>query len=287
MKKALCLVILLAGAAVGYAASGINIYITAEDDPSGLGQVMSNDQLPGERFDQTEQNFVPFFTSPGATLLNHGNSPLGTGSAVPFVQDIGTTKTYYLWADLTEDPNATGANRVARLGIYGLDLSGVYAVSTNAIGQSTEYRQMDDAGNTRWTTVAEVPCFNGLQSLGNGVMSFVSTDLQYTTGTGVAGRTAHALLGAFEFIANQPGDGLFLNLGSIFAAVREYKRTGTSTYSILHDYDTAAGGYYPRMFVNGAPYAFGAGTPQLAITVTPEPASMLLLGLAGLLIRRR
>jgi len=287
MKKALCLVILLAGAAVGFAASNINIYITAEDDPSGVGQVMSNDQLPGERFDQTEQNFVPFFTSPGATLLNHGNSPNGTGTDTPFIQTLGTTKTYYLWADLTEDPNSVGANRVARLGIYGLDLTGCHAVSTNAIGQSTEYRQMDDGGNTRWTTVDACPFPTGLQSLGNGVLSFVGTDLQYTTGTGTTGRTTHALLGAFEFKANAAGNGLFLGLGSIFAAVREYKRTGTSTYSLLHDYDTAEGGYYPNMFMNGVAYPHGSGVEQLAITVTPEPASMLLLGLAGLLIRRR
>ena len=279
MKKALCLVIVLAGAAVGFAASNINIYITAADDPSGEGQVMSNDQLPGERFDRSEMNFGDFFTAPSVGLVK---------SNPPFVQALGTTKTYYLWADLTEDPNSVGANRVARIGVYGLDLSGCSVIGTNALGQNTEYRQGWDGGH-RWDTAdEEVPCFTGLQSLGNGLLSFFATDtLGYTTGTGVEGRTSHMLLGAFEFVANQAGDGLTLGLGSIFAAVRTYKRTGTSTYSLLNDYDTADGGYYPNMFINGVAYAHGTGVDQLAITVTPEPASMLLLGLAGLLIRRR
>jgi hypothetical protein len=286
MKKVLCLAILLLGAAAGYAAAGINIYITAEDDVSGAGQVMSNDQLPGERYDQTEQNFVPFFTSPGADILTKSTT------AAPFVQENGTTKTYYLWADMTEDPNSVGATRVARLGIYGLDLSGCIVHPNSTIGQSAEYRQMDDGGNTRWTTAGEVPCFNGLQSLGNGLMSFVSTDLQFTTGTGATGRTTHALLGAFEFtahgIGSVPQPGLSLKLGSIFAAVRTYKRTGTSTYTLLHDYDTTGGGYYPGLSINGVPYVRGVSeNAQLAIVTFPEPTSLVLLGLAGLLIRRR
>ena len=277
MKRVLCLALLLAGAAIGYAASGIDIYITRADDPSGEGQVMSDDQLPGERFSPDEMNFGDFFTPPSVDLVH-----------CPFEQELGTTQTYYLWADLTEDPNSVGANRVARLGVYGLDLSGCFAVATNAIGQNVEYRQGWDGGH-RWDTADQpAPFPSGLQSLGNGLLSFFATDtLGYTTGTGVLGRTSHMLLGAFEFIANQPGDGLYMGLGSIFAAVREYKRTGTSTYTLLHDYDTSTGGYYPRLSINGVPYQFGTGAPVLAITVTPEPASMLLLGLAGLLIRRR
>jgi len=286
MKKALVLGFLLVGAVIGYSANGVNIYITAADDESGEGEVMTNDQLPGERFDQTEQDFTGFFVAPSGDVLTKSTT------AAPFRQLNGTIKTYYLWADIQEDPNSVGVNRVARIGIYGLDLSGVIVHPNSTIGQSAEYRQAWDGG-TRWTTAGPVPCFNGLQSLGTGLVTFSATDnLEFQTGTGAVGRTEHALLGAFEFTAHGLGPidqpGLSLKLGSIFAAIRTYKRTGTSTYTLLHDYDTVGGGYYPNLSINGVPYVRGVSeNAQLAIVCFPEPSSMLLLGLAGLLIRRR
>jgi len=277
MKKALCLAILLVGAAVGYAASGIDIYITAANDVGGEGQVMSNDFIPGERFGDTEDAYVQYFTAPTAGLVHSG----------PFQQQIGTTETYYLWADLHVDPNSVGAARVARLQIYGLDLTGCTVVPTNTIGASTEYRDMNlNSGTPVWDTVGPVPCFNGLQAVTNsGMRSEDSGNLQYVTGTGAVGKTTHALIGAFEFNAHKVGPGLYLGLGQIFAAVREYKKSG-AVYSIIHDWDSVAGGDYPGFSFQGVPYARG-GAQQLAIEVIPEPASMVLLALAGLLIRRR
>jgi len=282
MKKALCLAILLVGAAVGYAASGINIYITAEDDPSGDGQIMINDG--GERFNQDRQDFLPYanFDPSGSAL-----KPVLTNS--PFEQQLGTTKTYYLWADMSVDPNSVAsATRIQRVLVYGLDLTGCYAVSTNTIGQSSEYRHYNSlVSQPRWDDAdLQIPCFTGLQSVSGctGLPTGYAGDLQYVIGAGGTAVT-HALLGAFEFNANQVGDGLKLGLGSIFAAVRTYRKSG-SQFVILNDYDSVSGGDYPSFTFQGVPYHRGTDA-QVAITVVPEPASMLLIGLAGLLIRRR
>ena len=268
MKKALCFVALLAFVAT--ATAGIDLFMTRGTDFQYV--------VAADRFNTNTKNFAFASAAPSPGSLGHG----------PFTQATGT-ETYYVWTHFTNLP-VDGAGSIQ---IYGFGLMGSYATGTATV--SGNYYKQASGTFQRWDTTDPMLLPGGSSAIQK---SGVWTALAGTTsGTDRlikdfdADGSYYALLGAISFTS---GGQFFLGVKNPdpFAAIREYDDQDPP--GIIHDYSTGApdpndpltGGFYPDLTVMGHAYTHEAGT-QPILAITPEPASMLLLALAGLLIRRR
>jgi len=262
MKKALLLFSVLA--LVTTATAGIDLYITSAADSQSISDAAN-------RFNPAERNFQPAYVAQPAALPH-------ASVAQPFFQAAGTTQTYYLWADVTGLP--TGGDWVAAYQIYGIQILGTLNNAT--VGQNAGYRQKKTTYK-RWEGVGDIH-IPGATSL-DGVFTAVTTP-------GLINDTANnardpmtvdtdgnmkALLGAFEITMGNGGT-VSLDLGPAAFAVRITDPNTGDTYN----WDWSDPAHQYPVTIGGAPWGNGSH-----VLITPEPASMLLLGLAGLLIRRR
>lgn len=287
MKKALCVLGLLAFVAV--ASADIDLFIT-QQGTTNLTTYMGTTAAVGFRFNQNATKFTlaaGATTSPGT--LSHGPFDLGAASVATPV-----TATFYVWAkfsnipmfdtDADEVPDTPGYIQVYGLGLQGSTLSGAATLP-----QSATYRQVIAAdGIQRWGNTDPLPFPYGPATTGSGTSAGMVAPKTADTLQKTFGETDvyYSLIGAFQYTATGTSQMTF-GVGNPlpFIAVRYLDPDA----AVVADWDTkSAESFYPYLTVMGQPYTYGAGTqPIVAITTTPEPASLVLLGLAGLLIRRR
>jgi len=296
MKKALCVVTLLAFVAI--ASADIDLFLT-QQGATNTTTYVGTSSVVGSRFNQ---NITKISLASGATTnpgtLSHGPFHLGIASPATPV-----TATFYVWAHFTNiptyeqiDPDTgepTGVFLPGSLQIYGLGTNGdgtngCRASGAAVVGPSATYRQQNGS-YIRWANTDPLPFpFNPsttTQSTAGGVVAPNSVDPLVKDFAG-AGTDWYALIGAFTYTATGASQYLFGLANPLpFLAVREFNDQG----QLVNDWDTkAAGSYYPYLTVMGVPYTDHVTQPMLAIdSIVPEPASMVLLALAGLLIRRR
>jgi hypothetical protein len=268
MMKALGLVTLLV--VVASASAGIDLFMTQQTAASNTYMVDTN------RFNYNSFNFAMTGTdNPGS--LSHGpwlNMP------------ADFTGTFYVWAHFTDLPDSGNGQYV----LYGCGLMGSQASGAVAT-QGVLYRQKKGTAYTRWdgTDPLTFPC-GAAAVTATGVKAYPISDALTKDFNG-DGTDYYSLLGCLTYTASGISQFLFGVANPIpFVAVRAFDVDGNT----LNDWDTDgnrpyADAYYPGLTVNGQPYSGGASgsQPLLTISTIPEPASLALLGLAALLLRRR
>ena len=268
MRTTFCLAFLFGLTAS--ASAGIDLFMTRGTDFQYI--------TAADRFNTNSKNFAFTAGAPSPALLSHG----------PFLHPINP-ETYYVWTKFTNLP-AGGAGSIQ---IYGLGLMGCFTNGT-ATATGNYYKQASGTFQ-RWDTTDPMFLPGGSSAIQK---SGIWTALAGTTsGTDRLIKdfdnngSYYALLGA---VSITPGGDFFLGVKNPdpFLAVRLYDDQDPP--GLIHDYSTGAmdpndpltGGFYPDFTVMGVPYTHEANTQPLLVFI-PEPASMLLLALAGLLIRRR
>ena len=271
MKKALCFVALLAFVAT--ASAGIDLFMTRGTDFQYI--------TTADRFNTNAKNFAFATGAPSPGTLSHGVFSQSTG-----------TETYYVWTKFSNLP----AGGLGSLQIYGFGLQGSFSSPDPNAVTGNWYKQVSGTF-ARWDTTDPMPLPGGSSAIQK---TGVWTALAGTTaGTDRLVKdfdsdgTFYALLGAINFTATG-GNKFYLGPKNPdpFLAVREYDDQDPP--GLIHDWatgpidpnDPTQGGFYPGFSVMGTPYTQAAGT-QPILAITPEPASVVLIGLAGLLIRRR
>jgi len=278
MRKALGVIAILA--LVTSASAGIDIYLTKASD----FEVMT----PDAKYETTQQDFSYTDGSYGLTD--------GTYHALthcPFVQGPGTTVSYYIWAKMTLEPAAVP--NVAKIQLYGLDLRGS-AITNGTLSGATDPNNGDTGGvfyrhngtTKRWDGADALLFkrdFMAAVSASGVLFSQTSTtdNLGWRNGT----YEYDALLGAVDVNAGLTAGSLTMGMGELYMAVKEFHKSGNN-YTQDQNYDTDpnhANAFYPKLSINGVPVNQLSG-PVTVVSWTPEPASLLLIGL-GLLLRRR
>jgi len=262
MKKLLCVVTLLA--CVASANAYVELFLVPDDGTHGIGAPNT--------FNMNEINFLPDF--------------LGTSNAPGPVGPIDTTggsaplSTYFVYAKFVgEEAYAT---------IYGVNTSASWS-SGVGVGQNLIYRHRKTNGTPsqrwdRWDGDQPIPLVNGtaVAVTADGINFAQPGDGSFDIYTDANGT---ALLGAVEVGADQNTAGSFkLGIGSQGLVINDGIHTDpTKTYfpEVRFNGQRVQGEQYTT---KGSPDVFGEAD---GIVFTPEPASLLLIGLAGLMIRRR
>jgi len=255
MKKALCVVALLGFVAV--ASADIDLFLTKGSDAQ---YISAANRL------STAQTQFAFASTVNPGTLSHG----------PWTDLVGDT--YYVWTHFTNLPD--GGN--GALQIYGFGLMGSYATgASTANGAIYRYKR---GSVQRWDSTDPMPFPGGAAAVSQfgidtswaGTANNTDNLIKDFAGDG----SYYALVGAFAFT---PGGKFYLGVGNPlpYLAVREKDGNG----DLITDWDTKNdAAFYPNFTVMGI--ASPHNTPAV-LAISPEPTSMLLLGLAGLLIRRR
>jgi len=285
MKKVLIVCALLALATVASANVRIFLTLAGQSDNIGLDNfgsaliptVSSVDpnNVMTNRFDYANADFTAGLHTINQTAqadLGPTGNGLYPSNSQAGITTIAAGQTAYIWLQFNRD----GAGTYAACGgdkLNGLKLQGSGSASFTAAW----YMQNDGviANNKRWDGTATPPNYpewithNGQTETMVGVNAAGlvnnATDAGWNLYVGKNGGSANpttqgriALLGAIKFDANQSG-----TFNIVFPE---------SEYNLNYS------------FANNATDTFALPT---GIVVTPEPASLALLGLAGLLIRRR
>lgn len=248
MKKVLVLVAALA--LVASASAGVDLFLTKAPTPG----MKAPDEL-----NSAEKNFLASY-----------DKFTGSPARSPFQQQPGTPTLYFLWAAGT----LTGNDAFYQ--IYGIDLRGSGVTGGAVLDDGLFYRHSKPAPNAykRWDAGAKIS-IPGLAAAvtARGIeMPANASDIANDDG----GKT-YALLGAVK-ISGDPGT-FKLGLGSSTFAIRV-----TDTDGNVKDYDGTANNRYPGLTIQGQDAYKG---PYDAVTIVPEPASVVLLALGALALRRR
>jgi hypothetical protein len=262
MKKALCVVALMALATSAFAVPRIDLYVSTDAAMSDMV------------FDRSEMDFSPFFDA-------SANTPYAMGCMQGPVD-----QTFYVWGQFAGDT-------VDYSRIYAVELDVQFAdtmapcdpglVNDLMMTDSAMYRHAILGGPPagrwhRWDTAV------GERAIGDLVTAVGTDGIQfYQPGDGSTDLYNELdgtfLLGAFHVTGNQ---------GMIML--------GLDTVGGMYADDGAGDTFIPEVYVNGTMVQAynddGAVLPTVSAPVAvagfvPEPASLLLLGLAGLIIRRR
>jgi hypothetical protein len=259
MKKALCVLTLLA--CVASANAYVELYLVPDNGTHGIQGDL--------RWNTNAVNFLPQF----AGVATGGLVTIDTKDAPAPLQ------TYFMYAQfVNEDPYCK---------LYGLNVAANWDAGVN-VGQNLMYRQNKTNPPPRWKR------WDGDLGIAlvNGVAVAVTADgIQfYQPGDGgnadlYEESVGIALIGAVEVGANQATLGDFrLGMGEQGLVINDtIHQDPTKTYfpEVRFNGTIVQGEQYTEA---GKPAVFGVAP---GIHYTPEPASLLLLGLAGLLIRRR
>lgn len=289
MKKVLCVLAVLA--VVSVASAGIDLFLTKQTaaDNTYIGTTTS----VGNRFNQAATKFTlsaSATASPGA--LSHGPFDLGFATVTHPV-----SATFYVWAKFTNIPvyfgdwDGTGEPYEAPgyIQIYGLSLgSGTGEVGHATLAESATYRQVIAAdGIQRWGNTGPMPFPYDTATTGLGTSTGLVAPKPSDTLVKQFGETDayYVLIGAFSYTAIGEYS-MYFGLGNPtpFLGVRYLDPTAATVI----DWDARSlEACYPYLTVMGQPYIPGDTQPRLAIRHIPEPGSVILLGVASLLIRRR
>ena len=265
MKKALCVLAVLTLAAA--ASADVRVFVTSSSAGYGLNE--------------TANAFIPTFSTvdvPGNTLnaydfyhSNLGSHPDGHGFSVsnfpPQDAPSGTVGSPvqipvgnfgYIWFQFQAE--AKGAN-VNGLKVLITDVGGPTVI------QTTYYVQNDLSGDVllkRWDGTATAPDYPEWNNLDG-------RNLQILVGVHAAGLTNGASA-PWDMFLHQSGAGTnpFTGVGLLGAVQGQLGHTYTVSIDQVN-------------YSSGTPGALSGGAFQFA----PEPASLVLMALAGLLLRRR
>ena len=256
MKKALCLLATLA--LVATASAEITFFATVDDGTLGV------------------QGANKWNTGAANMLADYGGTYLGAVGVPEYDVYVETEETYYLWARSTE---------AAYTQIFGLRFD---LTSTNpnvTVGDNLLYRHEKTTGpgaqqHVRWDNAAWIPIVAGTAVA-------VTSDGIWFGATGDAfpfpydlGQGDTALLGIFK-ISDTIAKG---SEGSILLSTVYQDGDPVA----CHDAATGAT-YYPDLTLGLGDTFSQDGTTHSGeiVSLVPEPASLLLVGLAGLFLRRR
>lgn len=253
MKKALCVFAALAITAV--ASASINLWIT-EEAPFASS---------ADYFNKTEKNFLTGFSY---TAGAPATVPVDMGPC-----DGGMEKTFFVWGSWVNEPLYTQ--------VYGLHVC-VQVDGCMQLLDSAIYRHSKTLGTpatrwTRWDQPGAIVMGPGCEGLGiaaavtaNGIMYF---DNAYDL---VANGGQDFLIGAFKVQCLGEGTGgkAYLGVGTLGIICNDENG---------NDYRPVVSVFGQAMPANPQSECFWVE----AAYCTPEPASLLLIGLAGLFLRRR
>jgi len=282
MRKILVVCALLALATV--ASANVRIFLTLANDGSNIGldqfgnalipsvAAVDPNGIPSNPYDYSNADFTPGLHTINQTAqadFGHSGNGLFPGTTQAGITTIAAGQTAYIWLQFNRDANA---NYVACTGdkLNGLKLQGQGVNFTAAW-----YPQVDGVlySSKRWDGTITQP----------GTPEWFSHNGQTETMVGVnahglvnssGDETWNLFVGKNGGTANPSTQGRIALLGAI-----HFEGTGTFGFSFPD----------PNILID---YNFGNGATDTwhlpgGITVTPEPTSLVLLGLAGLLIRRR
>jgi hypothetical protein len=274
MKKLLCVLVLACAANVVLAEAEVDLWLTPEADAIPY---MSDDL----RWNCAPSNYIPGF------------GPRQGGVNPPMVEDLsyplevgdccgaGDTTTLYLWGRFNDGFFVNGSS------IFGMQL-GATTTGCMEVVQSTYYLQKKTTVFRRWDNEAGEGCDWGMGCGGtygilanvsyDGIVPNTSLDLQVDSDGDDVLDTF--LLGAIEVRCNSTtcdeGE-LYVGLGP----------QGLGAWRADPNFF-----YGPPVAINGTELAENPPSGDECLMVlsafcTPEPASLLLIGLAGLFLRRR
>lgn len=254
MKKTLCLVAMLA--IVASASAYIEIFTTTADaayisDPTLL-------------YDHTERNFLPMVT---------GTVPAGpTG---PLAMSENTSADLLVWGRFVQEPLG-----VRIFGLHlGTDVNGNMSVADSVIYRHRKATAPWD----RWDNDQPIYMHPGCQGVGvaaavtsNGIQFVSAANGDVIFDSNGDGNLDTFLVGAVQASAGAAPGELYIGLGTL--GIIMYDETGNNSL-------------FPDVYVEGTLAQSGGAPPTqcqwgLAAYI-PEPTSLLLIGLAGLFLRRR
>jgi hypothetical protein len=262
MKKALCLAAVFA--LVASANAYIEVFVTPNLDPTGAPYMDPNFVTNND-----EQNFrIPW----------SGNVPMDSGAA-PY--DLGpcngSTSDLLVWGRFVQEPLGV---RIFGLH-FGTQTTGCMNVASSAI-----YRHQKGTTWDRWDNDSPIYMHPGCEGVGVAA-AVVADGIQYVNaGNGDLigdsdgdGTLDTFLIGGMTAECMPGGTGGQLELGLGTLGLIMYDATGNSSL-------------FPDVYINGVMVQSGGAPPTtcqwaLAAFCIPEPAGLLLIGLAGLFLRRR
>jgi hypothetical protein len=263
MKKALVVVAALALTAPLYA-GGVNIFVTSSADPYGL-------TIPGNAFNPTggAHDFdSPYYRAdysdyPPTEYAVTASDPTGLIGTIPSI-DPGAGEFGYIWFNITDMP-AGAKLQGLHLG-WGEAADLAYYIGDDSDGWSAF------AGSKRWDGAYTMP--------GEPEFKMNPQVLAAVTAYGIknaANPTDVLNLQTYAAMTDPPPPPVAWSSTHLLGAIA-FEDTGAErdVEGFLADLGISFSGGVQTDFVN----IYGAH-------VLPEPASLLLLGLAGLLIRRR
>jgi len=255
MKKALAVVVVCG--LVGAASAAIELYLKE----GGVSNYI---------FDYSARNYLPYFDGAGSAVIPPGQ----------IVPGGPIDRTFFLWGKFTgEDDLATKIIGVAP----SVSVEGNLVMQENVIYR---HKKINGTTSQRWTR------WDGTNNLGiNGPAAAV-------TSNGIVNDPGNA----WDLVAPAADDNAAFLLGAFRVTSADLAlgriRLGVGRLGFAANDGTQS--YYPAVYVNGVLVQerwYEAGQPMPTVPVThaapvyleyiPEPASVLLLGLASLLIRRR
>jgi hypothetical protein len=257
MKKALTLLGILA--VVGVANATVRVFVTSSSDPYGLENPANHMTPTVSSVDAGGSDFNTYdYYSPG-----FGPGPLRVGAFPPSASPAGTDGSPiqipsggfgYIWLQYQSEPAA----KINGLNVLITDPSSPDGLAHNVYTTYYLCNNVFTTGNKRWDGTATPPGYpewhNNTQTMvavtAYGIKNLVPVLGEQFWSGAAAGRIA--LLGAVD----APSDGSIYHVD----------------ITLINYADTAM----PTPSVTGGVFQF-----------VPEPTSLLLLGLAGLLIRRR
>jgi hypothetical protein len=271
MKKAL--VLLCALAVVATASANLQLFLK----DAGVSNYI---------FDRSERNYMPYWQP-------------ATGNEIPsatVIQAAPLDQTYYLWGRFTGEDDVGNGNTIIGIGMN-ITTTGNLAIPTT---DSVIYRHVKANGvsTTKWHR------WDGVNPLGindpaagvtwNGILNepnpSATLPRDMVTDTGDDFGNQAFVIGAFRVTsgAAAPVGSININLTNILGIAM---KDGNQSYYpqvdlVLADkaLTTIQDRWYQAPPLPGSPVVHGAGA---YLTYLPEPASLCLLGLAGLLLRRR